>query len=388
MQLSETQQKAADAVNIWLKAREKPVFYLAGFAGTGKTSVAKHLAASAGRVRFAAYTGKAASVMRRKGCPASTIHQLVYKPIEEDPRIETLRDRLRANPEDKEASKLLDELLKPKFGLNGKGLRADLIVIDECSMVDAKVGNDLLSFRVPLLVLGDPMQLPPVTGGGFFTERTPDILLTEVHRQAAESGVLQLATKVRNGDKLKTGEYPGGSHVLLPDSDVDLLAFDKILCGTNNTRKHLNRTVRKLKGFKSPLYPEAGDTVVCLKNHPQTGVANGELWTVLACAEQGPNHLEVELQNEDEPERRVKAIAVKHFFDGRGDKKPGGSSEFDINPVPGVHLDFGYALTVHKAQGSQWRNVLVVNESKVFRESAQRWLYTGITRAEVSVTIV
>ena len=72
-------------------------------------------------------------------------------------------------------------------------------MIDECSMVDAELGRDLMSFDVPVLVLGDPAQLPPIQGGGFFTEAEPDAMLTEVHRQAQDDPIVRLSMEVREG---------------------------------------------------------------------------------------------------------------------------------------------------------------------------------------------
>jgi len=113
-------------------------------------------------VLFAAFTGKAACVMRSKGChSASTIHSLIYK--------------ARETGEEMPSFELWDDAPASK---------AKLIIIDECSMVDGELARDLLSFDVPLLVLGDPAQLPPIQGGGFFTDAKPDAMLTEVHRQA------------------------------------------------------------------------------------------------------------------------------------------------------------------------------------------------------------
>ena len=167
-QFSPHQDDALKAVAQWLKAKPgangtPQVFRLFGYAGTGKTTLARHLAEqSDGEVKFAAFTGKAASVMRGKGCKgASTIHSLIY--------------RARESGEEIPSFDLWDEAPASK---------AELIVIDECSMVDAELGRDLLSFGVPVLVLGDPAQLPPIQGGGFFTEAEPDAMLTEVHRQA------------------------------------------------------------------------------------------------------------------------------------------------------------------------------------------------------------
>ena len=196
-QFSPHQDAALNAVATWLKDKPgsngtPPVFRLFGYAGTGKTTLARHLAEHAdGEVKFAAFTGKAASVMRGKGCQgASTIHSLIY--------------RARESGEEIPSFDLWDEAPASK---------AELIVIDECSMVDAELGRDLLSFGVPLLVLGDPAQLPPIQGGGFFTEAEPDAMLTEVHRQAADNPIIRLSMDIRAGEYLEPGrygEYRGG----------------------------------------------------------------------------------------------------------------------------------------------------------------------------------
>src|SRR6201986_5674089 len=161
------QDSALKAVADWLKAKPgrngtPPVFRLFGYAGTGKTTLAQHIAEGVdGEVKFAAFTGKAALVMRNKGCDgASTIHSLIYRARESG-------------------------VEQPSFELwdDAPSAKAKLIVIDECSMVDAEMGRDLLSFECPLLVLGDPAQLPPIQGAGFFTEDEQETMLTEVPRQ-------------------------------------------------------------------------------------------------------------------------------------------------------------------------------------------------------------
>src|SRR5215207_6117448 len=81
MDFSPQQQEAVHRVKDWMESGDEPVYYLAGYAGTGKTTIAKHLASlCGGRTVFCAYTGKAALVMRQNGCPeAMTIHQAIYK---------------------------------------------------------------------------------------------------------------------------------------------------------------------------------------------------------------------------------------------------------------------------------------------------------------------
>ena len=177
------QQDAALKAIAALAARraDPQVFRLFGYAGTGKTTLARRIAEDVdGTVVYGAFTGKAASVMRQKGChDAATIHSLIYRT--------------------KEA-----EEGGPTFTLNrsGPAAKADLIIIDECSMVDSDLGNDLLSFERPVLVLGDPAQLPPVRGGGFFTEAEPDVMLTEVHRQAKDDPIVRMAMTMREGGRL------------------------------------------------------------------------------------------------------------------------------------------------------------------------------------------
>src|SRR6187402_3847470 len=186
-QFTPHQDNALKSVADWLKAGPgrngtPQVFRLFGYAGTGKTTLARHIADDAdGEVKFAAFTGKAASVMRNKGCDgASTIHSLIY--------------RARESGEEQPNFELWDDAPASK---------AKLIVIDECSMVDAELGRDLMSFGVPVLVLGDPAQLPPIAGGGFFTDHEPDVMLTEVHRQAEYDPIVRMSMDVREGKRLE-----------------------------------------------------------------------------------------------------------------------------------------------------------------------------------------
>src|SRR5438132_710903 len=135
--------------------------------------------------------------MRNKGCDsASTIHSLIYRARESG-------------------------VEQPSFELwdDAPASKAKLIVIDECSMVDAELGRDLMSFGVPVLVLGDPAQLPPIAGGGFFTDVEPDAMLTEVHRQAQDSPIVRLSMQVRAGERLAPGEYGATSVVKRADFD-------------------------------------------------------------------------------------------------------------------------------------------------------------------------
>ena len=366
-EFSPHQDEALKAVAAWLRAKPgkrgtPQIFRLFGYAGTGKTTLARHLAESAdGKVLFAAFTGKAAQVMRSKGCRgASTIHSLIYKALESD----------------KET---------PFFELweDSPAAKADLIVIDECSMVDTELGRDLMSFQTPLLVLGDPAQLPPIQGGGFFTEERPDIVLTEVHRQAKDNPIIFLSMQVREGRRLEPGAY-GGSQVVRRQAldPARVFAADQILVGRNATRKAYNMRLRERRGFADPL-PVAGDKLVCLRNNRRKRLFNGGLFSVKERSARKSGVLRLRLSPDEGQNMREVRVSVR--------------PECFTGAVEGLdwpqrrnydEFDYGYVLTVHKAQGSQWDEVVLFDESFAFTENRERWLYTGITRAAKQLTLV
>ncbi len=361
MAWSPQQDAALKAVGAWLKRGEPQVFRLFGYAGSGKTTLARGIAdGSDGEVLFAAFTGKAALVMRSKGCKeARTIHSLIYRAREID-----------------------DE--EPIFELNEDSpvAKARLVIIDECSMVDPELGRDLLSFGTPVLVLGDPAQLPPIKGGGYFTDGTPDAMLTDVHRQAADNPIIRLSMLVRQGGRLDAGTF-GESRVVGRD-EIDaeeVTEADQILVGLNRTRRAYNRRMRELLGRNHPL-PEPADKLVCLKNDRKKGLLNGSLWTVLTASGVRRKKLRFTVVPEEEASRKPLRIGVlPEFFTGAEEIPYALRRDSD-------EFDYGYALTVHKAQGSQWGNVVLFDESGAFREHRDRWLYTGITRAAERLTIV
>lgn len=356
------QEAALKAVAQWLKRGEPQIFRLFGYAGTGKTTLAKKIAEDAGgEVAFGAFTGKAALVMRGKGCAeARTIHSLIYRASE-------------------------TETGEPAFVLNEDSAvaRSKLVIIDECSMVDAELGRDLLSFGVPVLVLGDPGQLPPVKGGGFFTGTDPDVMLTEIHRQASDNPILQLSMVVREGKRLSPGSY--GESQIITRTGVDegmVTRAGQLLVGLNRTRRSYNSRVRDLLG-RATAFPEAGDKLVCLKNNHKKGLLNGGLWLVKSTVQIRKKKLMMDVISEDDTAEKPRRIGVlPEFFRGLEDTLvPPARKDSD-------EFDYGYVLTVHKAQGSQWDDVILFDESYAFREHRARWLYTGITRASKRLTIV
>jgi len=366
-EFSPHQDAALKAVAAWLKAKPgrnntPQVFRLFGYAGTGKTTLAKHLAQGVdGEVLFAAFTGKAALVMRRKGCrDASTIHSLIYRPREREQET-------------------------PVFDLwdDSPAAEAKLIIIDECSMVDEELGRDLLSFGAPVLVLGDQAQLPPVQGGGFFTAQQPDAMLTEVHRQAFGDPIVRLSMEVRAGRALEPGSYGLTEVVRRADFDPQrALETDQILVGRNATRRAFNARMRQRRGRTDPL-PVADDKLVCLRNNRRKGLLNGGLWIVKERRVRRNTTVHLRLIPEENARGKiVKAKArIECFTGGLEELEWPQRKNFD-------EFDFGYVLTVHKAQGSQWDDVVLFDESFVFPDSRDRWLYTGITRAAKRLTVV
>ena len=361
------QDTALKAVAAWLKAEPGRggtplVFRLFGYAGTGKTTLARHIAeAAAGKVLFAAFTGKAALVMRSKGCErASTIHSLIYKARESGEEV-------------------------PSFDLwdDAPASKAALIVIDECSMVDAELGRDLMSFGVPLLVLGDPAQLPPIQGGGFFTDAEPDAMLTEVHRQAQDNPIVRLSMDIRAGRSLVPGAY--GETQVVTRATLDgqrVVDADQVLVGRNATRRAYNARMRQRRGFAGEL-PSAGDKLVCLRNNKRKGLFNGALWSVKERPTTRRDIIRMRLQPDDGFGGRGIKVSVRPecFTGGIEAIEWPLRQRFD-------EFDYGYVLTVHKAQGSQWDDVVLFDESGAFADSAQRWLYTGVTRAAKRLTVV
>lgn len=398
MQFSPQQDKALLAVNEWLKDPDSQLFRLFGYAGTGKTTLAKHLAQGVtGGVLFAAFTGKAAHVLQTKGCEgASTIHSLIYRPVDKSRKIleelEAKLAELKARDPDEqdldEEARLLqalkaerENLRRPFFHLNLESpvREAALVVVDECSMVDTAMAHDLLSFGTKVLVLGDPAQLPPVAGGGYFTEHAPDFMLTEIHRQAADNPIIAMATKIRGARMPTYGQY--GDSCVVSSFDMQMaLAADQILVGKNVTRKKLNARIRTQLG-RSSAEPEPGDRIVCLQNNHQEGLLNGALWEVQGVTKHkvSPDIASLHIKSEDTG-ANVEVDAFLHYFRGQ---EPAFHQRGYAD-----HFDYGYALTCHKSQGSQWGSVLVLDESDAFRENKWRWLYTAVTRAADKVSVV
>jgi exodeoxyribonuclease-5 len=420
---SPQQAAAINAIKDWFQHRthEQQVFRTFGYAGSGKTTITRHAIEelgletldrdnATGGVLYAAFTGKAALVMTRKGTPASTIHSLIYRVSEATPeeiaRAEQELAELRAGldrmgPAERSFAETqirrlelrLADIHQPRFVLNDQSLirDADLVVLDEVSMVGSEMANDLLAFGKPILVLGDPGQLPPIKGEGAFNSDRPDVMLTEIHRQAGESAIIRLATMARQGQPIPYGCHD--DHVWkMRRSDVppeQMLKGGQVICGMNATRLFLNSAMKRAAGFPGD-YPEGrGEKIICLKNRHDLGLINGLFVELADIRDEGPLSLTAEVTTEDGTTIPGRQWLYKGHFDDHVhfDRDRG---RRDWRQMKGlVEVVWGYAITCHKAQGSQWPNVIVWDDGLGrTAEDRARWLYTAITRAERGLVLL
>lgn len=418
MELSTQQSEAIQRIIEWYR-NGGTVFRLFGYAGTGKTTIAQYavqaLGLDAAAVRYAAYTGKAAHVLASKGAdPVSTIHSLIYMPkIQARKRLREMErdlatERSRPEPDQARIRQLeawvraeRKRLESPEWSLRGpqesrlQGAR--LLVIDEVSMVNASMAKDLMSYGVPILVLGDPAQLPPVRGEGWFIDHAPDAMLTEVHRSALNSPVTDIATRIRTAETGDTrygvrGQWADGSGRQRDLPAAALLDHDVVLVGTNATRWQAIQAIREMEGHRIP-YPEVGDRIIVLANNGEAEVYNGQIYTVDRTPSLGTDKHDLTVIDDQD---RVRDLTVwaSGFTGTDGEKAArltGGTGDT-------VAATYAAAITVHKAQGSEWGSVLVIDESHVFARMARgapadrhraggRWLYTAATRAATRVTL-
>jgi exodeoxyribonuclease-5 len=422
--LTDEQAAAIDAVRAWYETcmtTLKPdgrydtrPFRLFGPAGTGKTTLAKHLGPALGihNIAFGAYTGKAASVLNRKGVPATTIHSAIYRPTQsaelraERARLQvehretvtehTQSSKIRARGIADRIAEIEIELHKPSFELNPLSDWAydDLIVLDEVSMVDSQMAADIESFSVPVLVLGDPEQLPPVGGPGHYTGEKPDVLLGTIHRQALESPVLELATRIRLSRDAELGVRPDERETA---SVSRAMEAEQVLCWRNSTRWKLTGKIRAKLGRPAGEVV-AEDRIMCLVNNKKDlGVLNGQQFDVLDVSALNGWTLLVKEAGDEHALARWIEVAPDGFQGLAGEEKLKGMRLFRGGVMAATFAD---VITVHKAQGSEFQSVYVIDESRAMYEmklrrgseamaarEARRWLYTAVSRAQDSVTL-
>lgn len=378
MTLTDGQKNAVRQALLWYYSEDrKPVFVCAGVAGSGKSTTVNTLVNTLGlepyQVLYVTPTGKAAGVLRMKGCTANTIHKTFYL-------VHKLNGRVVFSKK-----KTLPSTIK-------------LIVIDELSMVNQKIMDDILSYNCPTICLGDPCQIPAMYGENEFIKH-PDVFLNQVMRQEGTSGILDLATKARNHEHIENGIYKE-SRVINLNEVTDIEKYDVVICWKNSTRRELNSLIRKKLGYTSK-YPSKGEKLLCLKNNYvhlleykediPIILVNGLSLINLENSKEEGDYLQCKFTPEfilNDESKFFESRVDKRVFDSyiTGEEIPDTASFNDI-PEDVTVLDFGYAMTTHKMQGSSAANVLYIDEFKGSEDMYWKMLYTGITRAEKSITI-
>lgn len=384
IKLSNDQKKCLDSLLSWCR-KNTEFITLGGYAGTGKTTLIAILRQKLAlenknlHVAFCSYTGRAARVLRNKLLEENallptdsvgTIHSLIYSPVE-------------------------DEITKEITGWKKKeAIEADLIVVDEASMVDLYIWQDLLSYRIPIIAVGDHGQLPPIREN-FNLMQSPDLKLEEIHRQAKENPIIELSIMARESGSIPLATYGRNIKKISFDDPQSQELIEEllknynentlVLCGYNRTRIKINTFIRNHLGFEGN-EPRLGDRVICLRNNHAKGIFNGMLGTVF----------EIKEKNEEFYSAKIGMDGEEEIYEGLIYKAQFGSPE-PINFTKERYrlkthdiFDFGYALTVHKAQGSQAKRVILFEErfGRMNDDEWRRWLYTGITRAEEELFVI
>lgn len=413
IELSVEQQEVLDYILDKMKkgSFDHPAYFrtnfqtiIGGYAGTGKTTLLGHLRKEIEKsfpglsIAFVTYTGKASSVLKSKlesqGAVThrdfiGTIHKLIYKPI-------TKWDRMM------KCYVVVGWELKDE-----DDLYYDLIIIDEGSMVSKQIWDDLQGYGVSTIVMGDHGQLPPI-GDSFSLLRTPDFKLTEIHRQALNSPIIQLSQFVRKhgyipNNRVFSNEvfklswnHPKCKHIWENQVviDDDLI----VLCAFNSTRAELNTRIRKKLDYpEKKKIPVPGERMVCLQNDHKRGVMNGQIGTMLWLMPENHDLYRMTVAVDEFPDPVECTVASKCFGQvtyTNYDKSPAHKKQFKYAINKGIdpinYFDYGYAMSVHKSQGSEWEKVILFEQRTKHwdDEYYARWLYTAITRARTKLFII
>ncbi|HMM20612.1 MAG TPA: AAA family ATPase [Selenomonadales bacterium] len=392
--LNRMQQVGLERAKRWWSDGNEQIFKVAGYAGTGKTYLSSVIAneLAEDRIAYCAFTGKAALVMQQRGMPATTIHQLIYNsevklvPYYDDDGNRRFKRRLITERK---------ERLDPKPGV---------ILVDEVSMLSQKLLYDLLSFDIPIITVGDPFQLPPVNGDETDLLTDPDVTLEEIMRQDEGSAIAYLAERIRKGKPLREDESAIGciwqmpKEIIRDEYQKDMFAWaDQIIAGRNATACKVNQQARQWRGFEGEL-PAVGEKLICKRNAWDTILFDGKFPTALVNGLIGYcTHVEQRERRESVPWRSQPVAVTEHLLNLRPLWEDTAEfTELKFNPralwenkqargdMKGVIFQFGYCITCHAAQGSEWDNVLLYDDSwhdpndPLFQA---RWRYTGVTRA-------
>jgi exodeoxyribonuclease-5 len=385
MQLSSDKKQALNQLVKWFRSNYKRGNYitLGGYAGTGKTTLIAilrriiFLKNKKINIAFASYTGKASQVLRNylkqsntfyKQDFVGTIHSLIYSPI-----VST-------------GGRITGWKKKDKIDY-------DLIIIDEASMVSSDIWQDLRSYQIPIIAVGDHGQLPPINDS-FHLMDNPHLKLETIHRQAKKNPIIKVSIIARKKGIIPPKNY-GRQVIKINQSNVQaqelaeelLNNYDPetmVLTGYNFSRKQLNQSIRNSLGFFEDK-PEANDRVICLRNNHSKGIYNGMLGTILSINQEDTDwyYAEIKMDNVENPYQGL--ISIEQFQAS----KTLSYTQLRKKGLKGDLFDFGYALTVHKAQGSQAKKVILFEQrfKQMDDEMWKRWLYTAVTRAEEELYI-
>ena len=384
-ELSAKQKNIIKDILDWYKEKKIPYLTLGGYAGTGKTTILGYLNEKLHKeykdinIAYCSYTGKASQVLRKKlqetgslkhSDYVGTIHRLIYKAILDE-----------------------DDNVIGWEKIPVDDFEYDLIIVDEASMVSSDIWQDLLSFEKPILAVGDHGQLPPVEGK-FNLMLKPMLRLEEIYRQEKDNPIVVISEMARKYGEIPKMEY--GRYVKkFSREDEDVMEFltDQlssynenmmVLVGYNHTRNKINDGIRQLLEFESP-QPQIEDRVICLRNNAELGIFNGMIGTIQSIEKVSVadmlEYYQTDIIFDGEDEVFHLPISIEQFRQ----RETLRNVSRDINL-----FDFGYALTVHKAQGSQAEKVILFEErfSKMDDDMWRRWLYTGVTRAVSELYII
>jgi exodeoxyribonuclease-5 len=346
---------------------------ISGFAGTGKSTlvqyIIKELNIPEKYIAYVAYTGRAALVLKNKGCPgATTAHKLLYHTTE-------LPDgTFEHTPKEKP-----DKPLK-------------LIVVDEVSTLEKSQWDILMKWGIHVICLGDGFQLPPISEDNGILDH-PHIFLDEIMRQAQDSEIIRLSMDIREGKSLNY--FKGKDVWVVPKdtiSDRMLSTADIVLCGKNATRYYLNQKIRRLRWqeqYKDE--PIEDDKIICLKNYWNKGdLANGLIGNISNIDKTDDFFLKTKLMADfktDDDAFYDLSMDYQLFTDG---KPLVNQDNWKMYPkeIRPLEFDYAYSVTIHKFQGSEANKVVLFNEYLGGgREMHQRWLYTGITRSSEKLVV-
>lgn len=395
-------QAAADKkIRDWFFNGTKQFFVLSGYAGTGKTSLLKHVVKETLKLddlysaAFVTPTGKAATVLIKNGVSACTVHRLIYQSQVSEQEVEINGKKIKVERLIFRRRESIDKAIK-------------LIILDEASMVSDDVLSDIANFGVKVLLCGDNAQLPPVEGFNSFL-KNPDYVLTQIVRQQQDNPIIRLSELAREGKPIPFGNYGDKAFVLYGrrfyggQRERLLKRSDQIICGLNKTRVKINGEMRRILGFEG--LPQHGDKLICTLNNWETfidgeakfNLVNGIIGTAIEPfydlnAHMGFTQFKPDFLDGNCPEALPFDTGI--FEHGEYSYKHGDTfAKFDENgEATGVftlnRFEFGYCISCHKAQGSEFDNVIIFDESFAFKEDANRWLYTALTRARKKLILI